>query len=328
MSATGPVFVAGLERTGTSLLYALLASHPNIAMTRRTNWWSFFYGRYGDLGVDANLDRCLGTMARYRRHRKLEPDFDRLRAEFIAGPRTYGRLFELLERQHADRQGKARWGDKSLNTERYASRVFEQFPDAAILHMVRDPRDRYASVIRRWKGGHGGAGTATAAWLESLARGEANARRWPDRYRLVRYEDLAARPTEATKELCAFIGEPFVASMLEMRGAGAEAFREGGNSSYGSLPEGTISTSSIGRFRTVLTTSDIAFIDGVAGAVMERHGYAREPIRWPRADRVRHALIGRPLNLARLGAWRVRERGYDLVGRDPQAHTMVRGELG
>ena len=33
----GPVFVAGLERSGTSLIFALLASHPNIAMTRRTN---------------------------------------------------------------------------------------------------------------------------------------------------------------------------------------------------------------------------------------------------------------------------------------------------
>jgi len=326
MSATGPVFVAGLERTGTSLLYALLASHPNIAMTRRTNWWSFFYGRYDDLADDANLERCLATMRRYRRHRRLEPDFERLRSDFVAGPRTYGRLFALLEEQHAARLGKARWGDKSLNTERYAPRVFEHFPDAAILHMVRDPRDRYASVIRRWKGGHGGAGTATAAWLESMARGEANVRRWPDRYRFVRYEDLAAQPVETMGAVCAFISEPFLPSMLEMRGA--EAFRDGGNSSYGSLPEGTISTASIGRFRSVLKASDIAFIDGVAGASMERHGYAREPIRWRPAVRVRHAVIGLPLNLVRLSAWRVRERFYDRVGRDPQAHTVVQGELG
>jgi hypothetical protein len=325
VSATGPVFVAGLERTGTSLLYALLASHPSIAMTRRTNWWSFFYGRYGDLADDTNLDRCLATMRRYRRHRRLEPDFDRLRSDFVAGPRTYGRLFALLEEQHAARLGKPRWGDKSLNTERYASRVFDQFPDAAILHMVRDPRDRYASVVRRWKGGHGGAGTATAAWLESMARGEANVRRWPDRYRFVRYEDLAMEPAETMGALCDFIGEPFQASMLEMRGA--EAFREGGNSSYGSLPEGTISTASIGRFRTVLAPTDIAFVDSLAGTVMERHGYAREPVGWQPLGRVRYAAINWPLNVARLAAWRLRERIYDVVGRDPQAHTMVRGEL-
>ena len=45
-----PVYIAGLERSGTSLIYALLGSHPSIAMTRRTNLWTHFYGQYGDLG--------------------------------------------------------------------------------------------------------------------------------------------------------------------------------------------------------------------------------------------------------------------------------------
>ena len=33
----GPVFIAGADRSGTTLLFALLASHPNISMSRRTN---------------------------------------------------------------------------------------------------------------------------------------------------------------------------------------------------------------------------------------------------------------------------------------------------
>ncbi len=37
----GLIFVAGIERGGASLMYAVLASHPHIAMTRRTNWWAF-----------------------------------------------------------------------------------------------------------------------------------------------------------------------------------------------------------------------------------------------------------------------------------------------
>ena len=76
----GPIFIAGLERSGTSLIFALLASHPNIAMTRRTNLWTHFYGQYGDLADDANLDRCLDMMMRYRRLQVLEPDRDELRA--------------------------------------------------------------------------------------------------------------------------------------------------------------------------------------------------------------------------------------------------------
>ena len=46
----GPVFIAGADRSGTTLLFALLASHPNISMVRRTNMWRYFHQRYGDLG--------------------------------------------------------------------------------------------------------------------------------------------------------------------------------------------------------------------------------------------------------------------------------------
>jgi hypothetical protein len=58
----------------------LLASHPNIAMTRRTNLWTHFYGQYGDLADDANLDRCLDMMMRYRRLQVLQRREGALRA--------------------------------------------------------------------------------------------------------------------------------------------------------------------------------------------------------------------------------------------------------
>ena len=57
----GPIFIGGAERSGTSLLYALLTSHPNISMTRRTNLWAYFYNQYGDLSHPQNLERCLGS---------------------------------------------------------------------------------------------------------------------------------------------------------------------------------------------------------------------------------------------------------------------------
>jgi hypothetical protein len=322
----GPVFVGGLERTGTSLIYALLASHPNIAMSRRTNWWTFFYDHFGSLEADANLDRCLATMRRYRRHQKLQPDFDRLRRELVAGPRDYGRLFALLEAQHTERLGKPRWGDKSLHTERHAETVFRHFPEARILHMVRDPRDRYASVVKRWKRVKGGVGAATAMWLDSMALGERNQRRWPDRYLIVRYEDLASRPEESVRDICAFIGEPFEPVMLLM--GGAEDFRDqGGNSSYGEIPVGTISTASIGRYRQVIKPAEVAFMQRLAGRMMRTHGYTLDPVALDGGATVRFALVDVPVGLAIMTGWRARERLYDATGRSPSAHTIVEREL-
>ena len=157
----GPVYVAGLERSGTSLMFALLASHPQLAMTRRTNLWTYFYKQYGDLSQQANFESCLRMMMRYKRLAVLQPDPDRIRHDFRQGPKTYAGLFEIIEQHFAERQGKPRWGDKSLNTERYAREIISSYPGARILHMIRDPRDRYASVITRWKVRRGGIGAGT-----------------------------------------------------------------------------------------------------------------------------------------------------------------------
>ena len=318
----GPIFIAGLERSGTSLIFALLASHPNIAMTRRTNMWTYFYNQYGDLSRPENFERCLKMMLRYKRLAVLEPDPDRIRQAFWQGEPTYARLFALFEAHYAERLGKPRWGDKSLNTERYAAPIFEAYPEARILHMMRDPRDRYASVLTRWKHRRGGVGAGTAMWLSSVRLAKHNQQRYPRQYKIVRYETLAAQPEETLREICAFIGEDYTPAMLMMQGA-ANFRDEGGNSSYGQRQPGVISTNSIGRFRQVLTQRDIAFIQRYAGPAMRAFDYQPEPLRLALHERLLFALADRPLNLARLAAWRLRHAINNRKGRALPAYRLV-----
>jgi mRNA-degrading endonuclease toxin of MazEF toxin-antitoxin module len=318
----GPIFVAGLERSGTSLLYALLASHPNIAMTRRTNLWTHFYGQYGDLADDANLDRCINVMMQYKRLVKLDPDERRLREAFRSGDPTYARLFALLEQQHADRVGRPRWGDKSLHTERYAEPILDGYPGARILHMMRDPRDRYASSLTRWRTRRGGAGAGTAEWLSSARIGARNGARFPAQYLVVRYETFAAQPEQAMRQICGFIDEPYAPEMLEMRGA--RDFRDqGSNSSYGARPAGVISTDSIGRFREVLSARQIAFIQRSADAEMAALGYAPVAVRLTGRERALFRLKDVPVEQVRSAAWRARDLVRNRKGRPVPAYRLV-----
>jgi hypothetical protein len=267
-----PVFIAGPDRSGTTLMFALLASHPNISMVRRTNMWRYFHRSYGDLASAQNLERCLNDMSRYHRMQHLKPDADRIRSEFLEGEPTYGRLFALFHEHHAARAGKGRWGDKSLHTEHFADRVFEEFPQARIVHMIRDPRDRYASVRKRYGRDLSRVGAATGRWLESTRAGRRNQARFPDRYLLVRYEDLARDPEGTMRHICSFIDEAYSSRMLSMEGA---PDHRGGNSSFGDLERGAISTRGIGRAVTVLPPSEIAFIELFARRSMAALGYER-----------------------------------------------------
>ncbi len=317
-----PIYVAGLERSGTSLMFALLASHPNIAMSRRTNLWTHFYNQYGDLSKDINFERCLKVMMTYKRVVKLDPDPDKIRAEFREGERSYARLFAIIEGHFAEKQGKVRWGDKSLNTERYGDPIVKSFPQAKILHMMRDPRDRYASARSRWKVDRGGAGAATAMWLSSFELGMENLRRFPKNYMIIRYETLTAHPEETMREICDFIEEPYREEMFEMGGSGSY-LEKGGNSSYGGNLAGRISTRSVGKFRQVLSASQVAFIQNFAGREMEAMSYEHEPVDMDGWLKIRYTLGMVPFEMLRMGAWRLRKVVRDRQGRPVPSYRIV-----
>jgi hypothetical protein len=318
-----PVYLAGIERSGTSLMYALLASHPRIAMTRRTNLWTYFYNRYGDLSARENFEDCLAMMMRYKRLRVLEPDPERIRREFWQGERTYGRLFALLEDHHAQRLGKPRWGDKSLNTERYVDPIFATFPAAKVIHMIRDPRDRYASARSRWKQMKGMAGAGTAMWLMSADLARKNQRRHPERYKIVRYETLTAQPEATLREICTFIGEEYAPEMLGMEGA-PRLLEKGSNSSYGRREPGVIATDSIARYRKVLAPSDIAFIQSLAGKEMLAFDYALDSIHFSIEERLAYLFLDWPRNRLRMAAWVAKETALNLRGRRLPSRRLVR----
>lgn len=302
MATDGPLFVAGPDRSGTTLMLALLASHPDLSMVRRTNMWRYFHGRYGDLAVPANFERCLADMLAYRRMRHLAPDAGRIRRDFLAGPPTYGRLFALFHAHHAERAGKRRWGDKSLHTEHHAARVFAEFPDATVVHMVRDPRDRYASVRRRDGGDARRVGAATARWLASARAARRNAQRWPERYLVVRYEDLARDPRTVLARVCAAAGLAWSEEMLTLAGL-PQLARDGGNSSFGDVAPGAVSMRAIGRFRSVLSPGEVAFVQLVAGRTMRAFGYEAVPPGWGGRAAARFAARDLPMQLARTLGW-------------------------
>lgn len=319
----GPIFIAGLERSGTSLIYALLASHPNIAMTRRTNLWTYFYNQYGDLSKPKNFEHCLKDLMRYKRLIPVQLDAEKLRNDFNNGQMTYPRLFALIEEQYAQRLGRPRWGDKSLNTERYADQIFEAYPNACILHMQRDPRDRYASAVKRWKVSRGGAGVGSAVWLSSLNLARRHQAKYPHKYMIVRYETLASEPEKTLRKICAFIGEEYDPVMLGMQGA--EQFRdEGGNSSYGQHEPGRISTRSIGRFQEVLSPRQIAFMQMVAGSQMAEFNYAPNLIKLSMLDGLLFSFFDIPLNSLRMLVWYVREAFLNQIGRALPSYRIIK----
>lgn len=307
---TGPIFLGGAGRSGKTLVRWMLSSHPGICISRRTEMWPRFYGRFGDLAEAENLERCLEAMVARRQIAELEPDLDRVRREFRDGPATYGRLFALLHEQYGERCGKPRWGDQTGLIERFADEIVTSYPSARFIHMIRDPRDRYAALLERGGRRPGLVGQATGAWLTSASLARRNATRYPSAYRVLRYETLVTEAEETMRDVCTFLEEEFEPAMLRMEHVGRYD-EERAASTDGSA----ISTAYIGRYRDLVARGELAFIQSTARDGMAAFGYALDPVRLSPSEKIRYAALRRPVNLVRMGRRRAEpvEAGLEAI---------------
>ena len=296
----GPIFLGGPHHVGKTWVRLALSTHPNIAISRRTYLWSHFYDLYGDLGQPANFERCLSAMLQHKHlPAVLKPDPDRIRREFSQGPLPYTRLFALLHEHHAQRLGKSRWGDQLAFIERYADQIFAAYPGAKLIHMIRDPRKWFEVSISNSRLRKGNVGGATACWLYSLGLAERNQRRYPDCYKVVRYEMVVSQPERTLREICAFLGVDFLPSMLNVEGPG-----KGGGKGSG-RPSGL--GSSVAQSQepaNAMSKREIAFMQTYAGQDMAAYRYVLKPVQFSLIDHFLYYLLDWPLSRLRMAAWR------------------------
>ena len=278
----GPIFITGLDHSGKTRLRLLLGRSPRLSLTRRTELWTAPHAAHGDLSGDRSLDACIVSLLARRAVAEMVPDPIALRVAFRAGPATHGRLFALIHEMHASRRGAERWGDQDSGLELVASRVLTELPTARMIHLVVDPRRRFASMERSGLARPGMVGAATAAWVASVRRGTEAAARDPSRYRLIRAETI--EDGTGTADLIGFLG---LRDLVHIADRG---------------PEDAPS-----RIRD----RDRAFVESTAGEEMASLGYAIEGPVLARADRLRAIALHRPLGMARYGLRMIRERASE-----------------
>ena len=312
----GPFFIGGADRSGLGLVGEMLERHPSLAISRRTNLWTFYLDRFGDLAQPENLDRCLDAMLSFTRIRAMNPDRERLAHEFLEGDdHGYFALFRLLGRGYAESVGKTRWGDKSLNSERDAVRILEAYPDSVMIHVVRDPRDRHASMMIHRGGRRSGVFGSIAVWANSVRLAVRNADRFPDRYLVLRYEDLVASPERELRRVLGFLGEPFDRSVLESDRADSA---DPGPSDVRILTE-----SSVGRYERDVSAREVALIERALRSDMTGLGYVPSRPDLGMIEELRVRAVDRPTSAVWSLVWRLWSAAQRRYASGPSGRRLV-----
>ena len=251
------IFIVGVSRSGTTLTRRVLDKHSRIGIATENHYlghllpWEgarHYFGRVGDLQDDAAVHALVeliysGELQRRSRLRELSPYWRWLtgrvpradmEAYLLASDRSERGVFEAFLRIYADRRGKAIAGEKTPAHLHYVDELLEWFPEARVIHCMRDPRAIYVSELRRRSEHAVGVPYRQLAavpalmerfvllevmwaWARAVHRHRALLRRYPGRYRLLRFEDLVARPEATLDELCDFLGLTVEPRMLEQK---------------------------------------------------------------------------------------------------------------
>jgi hypothetical protein len=292
VDATFPV-VLGCVRSGTTLLRALLDSHPELAVPPE----SYFVvpalqarGRY-ERPSGLELEALLADVAAERSF----PDWhlapaglDEVRA---AAPATVPDALLALYRAYGRQHGKPRAGDKTPLHLLHVDLLATAFPTARFLHIVRDGRDVVPSILGMSFGPDRFA-EGILFWQRRVAHGRAaGARLGPARYREVRYEQLVADPEPVLREeVCPFFGLEFSEEMLRYHERADELI--GGLRATGHV-QGVRRppTRGVRDWRTALAPHDVQLFEALAGDLLDELGYERSGL--PVTGRVRmeaHAI--------------------------------------
>jgi hypothetical protein len=293
----GPIFIGGLAHSGKTPLRLMLSAHPDLALTRQTYMWTHFYERYGDLAQAANLDRCLGDMLRHKGIKALSPEPKRIRSEFSGGALTYARLFEIFHRQHAEQIGKTRWGDQLGFVERFADVIFAAFPNAKMIHMIRDPRERHNVATSVSRSRKGKVGWNVARWLHSADLTCKNQKLYPDNYKVVRYETLMAEPEKTIREICDFLDEEFLPAMVQREDLNVASNEKNTHR----VTNGSKSLANDGS----VSGLDIKFTQTYAREHMLAFDYPLQSIHFSLRERLLWYLVDWPTNRAGMFAWQI-----------------------
>jgi hypothetical protein len=258
------VFIGGAGRSGTTLLGDLLGAHPAHICTPETSFKLEL--------VRCGWDRPGGDLRAGLQRVRADPKFRDLG---IAVPDltrpSIAELMTAVVKRYAVATGKpdARvWIDHTPSNLAIGHVLLEQFPDARLIHLVRDGRAVAASVIPLdW--GPNDVIAAAFDWIISVALGLALETRYPGRVLRITYEDLVRSPADVLQRACAFAELAYDPAMIRGGGLRVPTSTARQHALVGRPPD----PSRIDAWRTQLSRRDIEVFESEVSSLLEQLGY-------------------------------------------------------
>lgn len=267
-----PVFIVGMNGSGTTMLLDCLNNHPELyGFRRETKILPFYINNIDKFGTLSNERNFLALFNEFRKLSifrytnngeppPLPDDWQRL-------PRDFASIVDYIFSFYAKKEGKNRWCEK---TPMYAQHILSLgtiFNGAKFIHIIRDGRNCAASFYRRWKYS---PELTIYRWKNVIREARRQGELIGQRYMEVRYETLTESPEDIMRTICQFLDIEFDRRMLEV-----SRKRKFTGSSEAKIVKNE------NKWKNILTKRQISNIEKIGGKLLSDLGY---PTNYPLSD--------------------------------------------
>lgn len=226
-----PIFICGSMKSGTTLLARLFDSHPDMLVmpgdshfVNQLSKWNrdqfkeiatyWIHRIVNPTGQEpfwffGTTEESFKIFLSYLRYFLLHTE----KEVFICVVMSFYVVQSILSGSFSGRY----WVEKTPHNELHAQKLSMFFPKAKFIHVLRDPLDNIASLMkldayREWK-------TSALSHAYTIKHLFLFAKKnlaslGNDRYLIIKYEDLTKDPPLIMKKICEFIGVPFDQKLL------------------------------------------------------------------------------------------------------------------
>ena len=275
-----PIFMIGIQRSGSNLLRLMLNELPEIAAPHPPHILQRMMPlvpRYGDLNRKKAFSLLVDDVCRLVECNPVPWEGVVLDRENVAARcgkpnlvAVFGAVYDVM----AETWGAKTWCCKSLANIHYLPEIEDYFADAKYIYLYRDGRDVATSFSKAVVGEkhfyHIAKEWNEAQQLALNFRKKVPAKRFFN----LSYEDLTTETEEAVRALCEFLGVGYKPSMLEFYKSG-EAKRAASASNLWENVTHPIMKQNSRKFLKEAREEDIRIFESVAGSSMDSLGYER-----------------------------------------------------
>lgn len=263
------VFITGVGRSGTTVLQSMLHSHSEFHFSPETH----FFKRYilpfqlkkktpskEILARDTYLKRLSEDLFKQVVNSKLQSDSD------------FTQTFQTIMKGG---ENTPLIGDKDTEYVRYFPHLKRFFPDAFMIHIIRDPRDVVASRLKTEWGAKRSLEFHIAEYQYYLKKvRKEGPELFGERFIELKYEDLIANPQVELEKVLQKIGVKFEPTMLEFYKNDNSLVAEDEKKWKGNVSK-PLQSSNSGKWKESLTVREAALVQKGLRSFFEEMGYER-----------------------------------------------------